>query len=131
MDPGVKEFVRRRAGHACEYCRIPQDATPLISFHIEHIVSRQHGGSDEPSSLGRATVRLLNMNAARRCARHGWEYGEIGENRAWRIRTCDFAVDCPQLPSRGLRPNEIRRRPNSRRISSCAITLPDRTSWRP
>jgi hypothetical protein len=44
MEPAIKELVRTRAGNACEYCRIPQDATPLISFHIEHIVSRQHGG---------------------------------------------------------------------------------------
>ncbi len=105
---------------------MPQDATPLISFHIEHIVSRQHGGSDEPHSLalacdrcnaykgpnltsidpdsnaivtlfnprqdtwedhfalrggritgltpkGRATVRLLNMNAPRRVElRESW-----------------------------------------------------------
>ena len=96
-----------------------QDATPLIAFHVEHIVSRQHGGSDDPAGLalacdrcnaykgpnltsidpetrtlvalfnpradlwsdhfairdrqivgltpgGRATVRLLNMNAPRR-----------------------------------------------------------------
>jgi 5-methylcytosine-specific restriction endonuclease McrA len=126
MDPGLKELVRRRAGNACEYCRIPQDATPLISFHIEHIVSRQHGGTDEPATLalacdrcnaykgpnltsidpdtktvvslfnprediwsdhfairggrmtgltpkGRATVRLLNMNAPRRVElREAW-----------------------------------------------------------
>jgi len=98
---------------------MPQDATPLIAFHLEHIVSRQHGGSDDPAGLalacdrcnaykgpnltsidpetrtlvalfnpradlwcdhfvirdgqivgltprGRATVRLLNMNAPRR-----------------------------------------------------------------
>lgn len=98
---------------------MPQDATPLIRFPIEHIVSRQHGGSDDPAGLalacdrcnaykgpnlssidletetlvelfhprtdvwshhfverdgqivgltarGRATVRLLNMNAPRR-----------------------------------------------------------------
>jgi hypothetical protein len=98
---------------------MPQEATPLIAFHVEHIVSRQHGGSDDPSGLalacdrcnaykgpnltsidretgtvvrlfnprldvwsehfavqnghilgltptGRATVRLLNMNAPRR-----------------------------------------------------------------
>ena len=98
---------------------MPQDATPLIAFHVEHIVSRQHGGSDDPAGLalacdrcnaykgtnltsidpetrtavalfspradlwsdhfvirdgqiagltprGRATVRLLNMNAPRR-----------------------------------------------------------------
>jgi hypothetical protein len=98
---------------------MPQAATPLIPFHCEHIVSREHGGTDEPSGLalacdrcnaykgpnltsidpgtravvalfsprrdvwtdhfvvrkgeilgltpaGRATVRLLNMNAPRR-----------------------------------------------------------------
>jgi hypothetical protein len=98
---------------------MPQQATPLIPFHVEHIVSRQHGGSDDPNGLalacdrcnaykgpnltsvdpdtrtvvrlfnprqdlwdnhfavrsghiagltptGRATVRLLNMNATRR-----------------------------------------------------------------
>jgi hypothetical protein len=119
MDPNLREVVRRRAGDACEYCRMRQAATPLIPFHVEHIVSRQHGGSDEPSGLalacdrcnaykgpnltsidpdtgavvalfsprhdvwtdhfvvqkgeilgltpaGRATVRLLNMNAPRR-----------------------------------------------------------------
>ena len=57
MEPGLKELVRRRAGNACEYCRIPQDATPLISFHIEHIVSRQHGGSDEPGTVALACDR--------------------------------------------------------------------------
>ena len=108
-----------RAGNACEYCRMPQAATPLIPFHVEHIVSKQHGGADDASGLalacdrcnaykgpnltsidpgtrtlvalfhprrdvwsshfvvrggeilgltatGRATVRLLNMNAPRR-----------------------------------------------------------------
>jgi hypothetical protein len=112
-------MVRKRAGNACEYCRMPQNATPLVPFYIEHIVPKQHGGSGNPSTLalscdrcnaykgpnltsidpdsgavvllfnprrdswsenfviregrivgltptGRATVRLLNMNAARR-----------------------------------------------------------------
>jgi len=119
MDPDVRELVRTRASNACEYCRIPQEATPVIPFHVEHIVSRQHGGTDDPATLalacdrcnaykgpnltsidpdsgvmvalfnprqdvwtdhfvlrhghivgltstGRATTRLLNMNAARR-----------------------------------------------------------------
>lgn len=57
MDPGLKELVRRRARNAFEYCRMPQDATPLISFHIEHIVPRQHGGSDEPGMLALACDR--------------------------------------------------------------------------
>jgi len=126
MEPSLRELVRRRAGNACEYCRMPRDATPLISFHIEHIVSRQHGGADTPDMLalacdrcnaykgpnltsidpnsnavvslfnprqdtwgehfavrggyiagltatGRATVRLLNMNAPRRVElREAW-----------------------------------------------------------
>jgi hypothetical protein len=119
MDAKTRELVRRRAGDACEYCRIPQEATPLIPFHVEHTIARQHGGGDDESLLclacdrcnaykgpnlasvdpdsgaivplfnprqdawydhfqlrggtvvgltptGRATVRLLNMNALRR-----------------------------------------------------------------
>ena len=57
MDTGLQELVRRRAGNACEYCRLPQDAIPLISFHIDHIVSRQHVGSDEPGTLALACDR--------------------------------------------------------------------------
>jgi 5-methylcytosine-specific restriction endonuclease McrA len=57
MDQSLREFVRRRAGNACEYCRLPQEATPLIAFHVEHIVSRQHGGSDDPSGLALACDR--------------------------------------------------------------------------
>lgn len=119
MDAKTRELVRRRAVDACEYCRIPQEATPLIRFHVDHTLARQHGGGDDPSLLclacdrcnaykgpnltsvdpdsgavvslfnprqdawnehfllrggtvtgltptGRATVRLLNMNAPRR-----------------------------------------------------------------
>ena len=119
MDAKTRKLVRRRAGDVCEYCRIPQKATPLIPFHVEHTIARQHGGRDHPDLLclacdrcnaykgpnltsvdpdsgaivplfnprrdvwtdhflrrggtivgltltGRATVRLLNMNAPRR-----------------------------------------------------------------
>jgi 5-methylcytosine-specific restriction endonuclease McrA len=119
MDAKTREFVRQRADRVCEYCRIPQEATPLIPFHVEHTIARQHGGDDDPNLLalacdrcnaykgtnltsigpdsrevvslfnprqdvwtehfmirggeiagispkGRATVRLLNMNAPRR-----------------------------------------------------------------
>jgi hypothetical protein len=57
MDPGVREVVRTRAANACEYCRMPQQATPLISFHVEHIVSRQHGGTDDLDGLALACDR--------------------------------------------------------------------------
>lgn len=119
MEPSLRDLVRRRAAYACEYCSLPQAATPLVSFHIDHIVPRQHGGSEAADTLalacdrcnaykgpnltsidpathaavalfnprqdiwsdhfalhegcisgltpkGRATVRLLNMNAPRR-----------------------------------------------------------------
>jgi hypothetical protein len=52
----VNEFadeVRGRAGHRCEYCRIPQEAFRR-PFHIEHIVARQHGGPDTSENLALA-----------------------------------------------------------------------------
>ncbi len=57
MDPGLRAIVRRRAGNSCEYCRLPQQATPLISFHVEHIVSKQHGGTDDLDGLALACDR--------------------------------------------------------------------------
>jgi hypothetical protein len=36
---------------------MPQRATPLIPFHIEHIVSKQHGGGDDPGELALACDR--------------------------------------------------------------------------
>jgi HNH endonuclease len=119
MNESLKELVRARADNRCEYCRLPQDALPRATFHIEHIVARQHEGGDDVANLalacdrcnlfkgpnlstidpqtgsivllfnprtdrwsehfrqagfeivgltdiGRATVRLLNMNARRR-----------------------------------------------------------------
>ncbi len=42
MDASTRELVRRRAGDRCEYCHMPQDATPFIPFHLEHIIAKQH-----------------------------------------------------------------------------------------
>ena len=49
--------MRARAGNTREYCRLPQLATPLIAFHVEHIVPKQHGGSDDPAGLALACDR--------------------------------------------------------------------------
>jgi 5-methylcytosine-specific restriction endonuclease McrA len=57
MDSEIRQLVRKRAAEACEYCHIPQQATPLIRFHIEHIFARQHGGNDDPSRLALACDR--------------------------------------------------------------------------
>ena len=53
MDSATSDLIRQRAGHRCEYCRVPQHASAL-RFHIEHIIARQHGGSDDPANLALA-----------------------------------------------------------------------------
>lgn len=42
MDQATRELVRSRAGNRCEYCHMPQEATPFVTFHVEHIVAKQH-----------------------------------------------------------------------------------------
>ncbi len=124
MSDALRQQVRERAGRRCEYCRLPDSLPPLESFHLEHIVARQHGGETVLDNLawachrcnrhkgpnltgidpitkdivplfhprrliwtghfslrgieligltpsGRATVVLLQMNAARRLERRG------------------------------------------------------------
>jgi hypothetical protein len=50
MDTATRRLVRLRAGARCEYCRVHEDDEPL-TFHIEHIVARKHGGRSVPSNL--------------------------------------------------------------------------------
>ncbi len=47
----TKEHVRRRASDRCEHCRVPQWCYPDFTFHVEHIVARQHRGSDDLDNL--------------------------------------------------------------------------------
>ena len=57
MSPSeARELVRRRAARRCEYCLLRQEHSRL-AHHIEHIVARQHGGSDEPHNLALACHR--------------------------------------------------------------------------
>jgi hypothetical protein len=51
MDATTKRLVRQRAHGRCEYCRSPQAAQPYLTFHVEHIIARQHNGSDAPENL--------------------------------------------------------------------------------
>jgi hypothetical protein len=57
MDASVRDSVRRRASGHCEYCHLPQSAVPSAPFQIEHIVARQHFGSDDASNLALACDR--------------------------------------------------------------------------
>jgi HNH endonuclease len=56
MDAATRELVRRRANNRCEYCQLPQAYSPF-THHIEHIVAKQHGGSDEANNLALACHR--------------------------------------------------------------------------
>ena len=54
IDLVTRERVRRRAARRCEYCRLHEDDDPLFRFHIEHIVARQHEGTDALGNLALA-----------------------------------------------------------------------------
>ena len=51
MKAETRRLVRVRAGNRCEYCRMHHHDDPLLSFHVEHIIAKQHRGSDHPSNL--------------------------------------------------------------------------------
>jgi 5-methylcytosine-specific restriction endonuclease McrA len=56
MDLATRQFVRHRAGYRCEYCLLHQDDCSL-THHVEHIVAKQHGGTDEEDNLALACHR--------------------------------------------------------------------------
>jgi 5-methylcytosine-specific restriction endonuclease McrA len=57
MDSAVRALVWQRAESCCEYCRLAQSDTPFRTFHIDHIVPRKHGGSEDPDNLALACDR--------------------------------------------------------------------------
>ena len=66
MDAAVRELVRKRADHRCEYCRLPQRAVD-VTFHVEHIVARQHGGDGDSSEIIRKWCRPMGYHTGFRC----------------------------------------------------------------
>lgn len=56
MDETTQEQVRERAGGQCEYCHLPE-AHVLTPFQVEHVVAKQHRGSDTLSNLAYACLR--------------------------------------------------------------------------
>lgn len=48
--PETARLVRDRASGFCEYCRV-SEADSDLSFHIEHIRAKVHGGSDQADNL--------------------------------------------------------------------------------
>lgn len=52
----VRTQVRERAHTACEYCHLHQHDSPLASLHVEHIIPRVHGGTDDLDNLALACI---------------------------------------------------------------------------
>ena len=59
----LAEVVRERAGHACEYCLLPEQNHPgeffveVVAFEIEHIIPRQHRGRTVLRNLAFSCLR--------------------------------------------------------------------------
>jgi hypothetical protein len=49
-------LIRRRANDACEYCGLPQQAS-VIPHQIDHIIGRQHRGTDDIENLCLCCIR--------------------------------------------------------------------------
>lgn len=47
----TRALVWRRAQGHCEYCRVHQNDFDYFTFHVEHIIPRQHGGTDDSNNL--------------------------------------------------------------------------------
>ncbi len=55
MDETTKEEIRERAAGRCEYCLLPE-AHVLTPFQIEHVIAKQHRGSDALGNLAYACL---------------------------------------------------------------------------
>jgi len=53
MNRSLSNLVKERAGHICEYCRLPARHVGL-RFHIDHILADQHGGETAAVNLAYA-----------------------------------------------------------------------------
>jgi HNH endonuclease len=60
MDELLAREVRERAGHACEYCRMPEAYYRTVPFPIDHIIARQHGGH---TTLANLALSCLHDNS--------------------------------------------------------------------
>src|SRR6185369_12619564 len=52
----VRTQVRERAHNACEYCHLHQDDSPLAVLHVEHVIPKVHGGTDDLDNLALACI---------------------------------------------------------------------------
>jgi hypothetical protein len=55
LNAEIVRQVWQRARFRCEYCHLPASAI-LAPFQIDHIIARQHGGSDDPDNLALSCI---------------------------------------------------------------------------
>jgi hypothetical protein len=59
MDAQLVKAIRRIAGNACEYCRMPQSFYPTVPFPLDHIIARQHAGA---TTIANVALSCLHCN---------------------------------------------------------------------
>lgn len=99
IDATVVQLVRRRARERCEYCRLPAGAS-LLPLVIDHVIARQHGGSDDPANLALACPSC-NLSKGPNIASIVAETGELvrlfhPRSDSWVMH---FVYDGPRLTS--------------------------------
>ena len=57
----LKKQVIERANYCCEYCLQP-DLFAYIAHQIDHIISIKHGVIYAKTTIGQATIKVLNLN---------------------------------------------------------------------
>ena len=78
MDAATRRHVRERAGDQCEYCGLHQDQSPLALLHVEHVIPKKHGGTDEPANLALACIDC-NLHKGSNLTGYDPETGELAE----------------------------------------------------
>lgn len=51
MTVALRNLIRERAGKRCEYCKLHESDADFFTFHVEHVVPKQHGGRNDFESL--------------------------------------------------------------------------------
>lgn len=57
MNQQLRQLIRERTGHSCEYCHLSQAVASFAQFQVEHIRAKQHGGTDASDNLALACPR--------------------------------------------------------------------------
>ena len=109
MDASLARDVRERAGHVCEYCRMPESNYPTVPFPIDHIIARQHGGSTTLDNLALSRLHDNTHKGPNIAGGKRWGHSEL-PHQAGEQRQDPVLRDRPLLvvPGRGLprRPRE-------------------------